>query len=141
MSFRSLASFFLAGLAVSAALLTGGCAATVSASRPAKEIVGERAQARWDALVRRDWSAAYGYLTPAYRAVVSAERYGNQFAGPMQWQSAKVQGVECEQTRCIATVEISFRLLLPGHLDRVSATFVEETWLLEDGQWYKFEKL
>ena len=141
MSFRRLTLFLMAGLVVPAALLTGGCASSGSAARPAKEIVGERAQARWDALLRRDWSTAYGYLASGYRGIVPAERYGNQFTGPMQWQGAKVHGVDCEETRCIATVEISFRLLLPGHMDRVSSTFVEETWLLEEGQWYKFEKL
>jgi hypothetical protein len=59
----------------------------------------------------------------------------------MQWEAAKVQDADCEGSRCVVMVEITFKLLLTGHRDRVSSTFVEEVWLLEDGQWYKFEKL
>ena len=140
MSYRGVA-FALAATAAAAILLMAGCATRGTASASATEIVLDRAQSRWNALLRRDWKTAYGYLTSGYRQVVSADRYGGQFTGPMHWDGAKATGAECDEKRCVVTVEISFRLLLPGHMDRVSSTFVEETWLLEDGQWYKFESL
>ena len=139
MQFRGL-SVAVAGFAIMATLLTAGCATSTS-SRPATEVVLERAQSRWAALLKRDWPGAYGYLTSGYRATVPLDRYGSQFSGPLQWEAVKVHGAECEESRCVVTVEISFKLLLTGHRDRVSSTFVEEVWLLEEGQWYKFEKL
>jgi hypothetical protein len=119
-------------------LLAAGCASLGKSA--AEKAVRERAQARWSALVEKDWKTAYSYLTPAYRAVVPLKRYGNQFNGPVQWESAEVRSVACEEKRCTAKVEITFRALIPGHMDRLTSTFIEEAWVLEeDGQWYKFE--
>ena len=128
-----------AGLLVAA--LASGCASVGSAFLPAEDAVLKRAQARWDALVERDWKAAYAYMTPGYRAVVPLKRYSNQFSGPAQWDSAKAKSAKCEETRCVVNVEISYRLLLPGHTNRVDSTHVEEVWVREEGQWYKFEPL
>jgi len=119
-----------------------GCASIGAGSGSAAEaIVLERAQARWNALVERDWNTAYPYITPAYRAIVPLKRYGNQFTGPLQWESAKAHSATCEGARCTVRVEISFRTLLPGHTDRLSSTFVDEVWVLEEGTWYKYEAL
>jgi len=137
MSFRR--SVLSAGLWVVAALLAGGCASIGMGTRTAEEVVLERAQTRLDALRERNWAAAYPFLTPAYRAIVPQQRYANQFQGPLQWEAAKAKGAKCEEKRCLVDVEISFRLLLPGHSDRVSSTNFEEVWVLEDGQWFKFE--
>lgn len=130
----------LAALGLVAAF-AAGCASIGAGYHAAEEIVLERAQARWNALVERDWNAAYPYTTPAYRAIVPLKRYGNQFTGPLQWESAKVHSATCEEARCTVRVEISFRMLLPGHTDRLSSTFVDEVWVLEEGSWYKYEAL
>jgi hypothetical protein len=140
MLFRALRTFF-ASLVLAAALILVGCASPGASPQTPVEITMERAQARWNALLKRDWPTAYGYLTSGYRATVSIDRYGGQFTGPLQWEGAKAQGAQCEPTRCVVTVELVFRLMLAGHRDRKSSTFIEEIWLLEDGQWYKFEQL
>jgi hypothetical protein len=124
-----------------AAALAAGCASLGASSRPAEQIVLERAQARWNALVERDFAAAYAFLTSGYRAVVPLQTYRRQSTGPAQWEGAKAQSAKCEAARCIVSVEITFRLGLPGHADRVQTTYVDETWVLEDGQWFKYEAL
>lgn len=129
----------VAGIVVT--LLAAGCASTGTGPRPPEEIVQERAQARWNALVDRDFAAAYTYLTSGYRAVVPLAAYRRQSTGPAQWESAKAHKAKCEAARCIVTVEITFRIGLPGHADRVQSSFVDETWVLEDGQWFKYEAL
>jgi hypothetical protein len=134
---RALRSAVLAVLVVA---LAAGCA-SIGLGRTPEDVVRERAQARWNALVERDWKTAYPFLIPAYREIVPLKRYGNQFTGPMQWEGAKVHDAKCEETRCTVIVEVTFRLLLKGHTDRVSSTFMDEVWVLEDGQWYKFEAL
>jgi len=121
--------------------VAAGCASIGAGSRPAEQVVLERAQARWNALVERNFEAAYPFLTPGYRAVVPVGTYRRQSTGPAQWEGAKAQSAKCEAARCVVTVEITFRIGLPGHADRVSSTYVDEIWVLEDGQWYKFEAL
>jgi hypothetical protein len=127
-------------LALFVAALAAGCS-SIGFGPSAEDVVRERAQARWNALVERDWKTAYPFLTPGYRAIVPLKRYGNQFSGPLQWEGAKVHEVKCEETRCTVNMEITFRMMVPGHTDRVSSTFVDEVWVLEEGQWYKFEAL
>lgn len=127
--------------AVAGALLASGCASLGSPSESAEEAVLQRAQARWDALVDREWAAAYKFMTPAYRAIVPQRRYGNQFQGPVQWESAKAESAKCDEKRCVVQVRIDFRALLPKHADKVTTTWAEEVWVLEDGQWYKFEPI
>lgn len=122
-------------------VLAAGCASTISGLRPADEVVLERAQQRWNALVKRRWSEAYAYLTPAFREVVPLDRYISQLTGgPVQWTDAKAYRANCEDRRCSVSVEIFFRLKLKGHGDRVSSTHLDEDWVLDDGGWYKFEK-
>lgn len=101
----------------------------------------QRAQARWNALLAGDWAAAYQYMTPAYRAIVPQQRYSNQFGGPASWQGATAKEAKCEETRCVVGIDVQFRLMLPGHSDRPMATHFEEIWVLEEGQWYKFDPL
>jgi len=121
--------------------VAAGCASIGAGSRPAEQVVLERAQARWNALVDRDFAAAYTYLTAGYRAVVPLAAYRRQTTGPAQWEGAKAHSAKCEAARCIVAVEITFRIGLPGHADRVQSSFVDETWVLEDGQWFKYEAL
>jgi hypothetical protein len=121
--------------------VAAGCASIGAGSRPAEQVVLERAQARWNALVDRDFAAAYTYLTAGYRAVVPLAAYRRQTTGPAQWEGAKAHSAKCEASRCIVAVEITFRIGLPGHADRVQSSFVDETWVLEDGQWFKYEAL
>ena len=122
-----------------AGTLAGGCASIGGEAKPPEQAVVERAQARWDALLRRDWAAAYQYLVPAYRSIVSVDRYGNQFSGPVQWESAMAKSAQCEEKRCTVAVEVMVRVLLPGHRNNLLSSNFEEVWVLEDGKWFKFE--
>src|ERR1043165_10081149 len=79
-----------AAVAVSLAMV-GGCA--TMAEQPPEQVVKARAQARWDALLKGDYEAAYGYLGPGSRAVNSLEAYKASIRKGF-WQSA--QGVEAK---------------------------------------------
>jgi hypothetical protein len=111
------------------------------AGKPAEEVVLQRAQARWDALVENDWAAAYQFMTPGYRAVVPQRRYGNQFRGPVVWESAKAKSATCAEARCTVVIQVNFRAMVPPHANQVSTTHFEETWVFEDGQWFKYEAI
>lgn len=130
----------IAGL-LAAALQAGCAASSVGAQRPAEEVVLERAQRRWDALLAGDWAAAYRFATPAYRAVVTEQAYGNQFRGPLQWKSAQAKSAKCEEKRCKVFVTVTFVMMAPGLMGQPGRTDVEETWILEDGTWFRHETL
>jgi hypothetical protein len=97
-----------------------------------KERAGQRAQARWDALIRGDVNAAYEFLSPGTRAITSQAAYKGRIK-PGMWRSAKVQSVECEADVC------SVKLLLDYDARRVRGieTPLTEKWIIESGDaWY-----
>lgn len=124
--------------AIFGGLLLAGCA-TLGPAKSAEDIVLQRAQARWNAMVDRDFATAYKYLTPTYRATVPQRRYANKFQGPVSWESATAKSAKCEEKKCSVLIEISFRTVLPGHHDRQMSTHFDETWVLEEAEWFKFE--
>jgi hypothetical protein len=123
-----------------ALVLVAGCTSLSGGAPPAEELVLARSQARWNALIKREWSVAYPFMTPAYRAMVSPDRFSSQFTTPVRWEDAKPKSAVCDEKRCTVTVEVFFRLLLPLHRNAVSSTFIEEAWVLEEGQWYYVER-
>jgi hypothetical protein len=118
-----------------AALALSGCgqdAPTVDDRAP-EEIVHERAQQRWDALLSGDIERAYGFITPAYRATRSLELYRARFGGAIQWNDATVQSVECEPERCKVVVNLSYRLIR----QRMENTRpMDEAWIFSEGNWW-----
>src|SRR5262249_34745796 len=79
--------------ALAVAGFLGGCA--TANSRTDKEIVAERAQQRWDLLVKGEFIAAYQYISPAGRELQRAEEYVSSLRRGF-WTGAKVDHVECQ---------------------------------------------
>lgn len=121
------------------AALAAGCA-TVGSATP-EQIVQQRAQARWAALIAGDWDKAYGYMAPSYRTLVERKRFANQFGGGAAWQGVEVVSVTCKDERCTALVKLLFRPVIGPRTAEPMSTHFEETWVREDGQWWMFQKL
>ena len=131
-----------AALALVGATLVG-CASNPSTS-PAtatpEVLVSERAQQRWDRLLKKDFEQAYTYLTPAYRSLKTPAQYASSFSNGASWQSAKVDKVTCESAeRCTATVKLEVVVLARGFSKPLESTLYE-TWLLDEGQWWFYQK-
>lgn len=110
-----------------------GCAAFKP--RPAEEIVKERAQARWDALVKGDLLAAYGFFSPGSRAMLTPVQYANSIRLGF-WKSAKVEKVECAtQDSCFAHVAIEYEFQ-----GKRTKTPLGETWIREGSDWWYIQK-
>ena len=117
---------------VSVAVLAG--CATMGGRKP-EEAVKERAQARWDALLKDDVRAAYAYFSPGSRAVMDFKSYEASIRKGF-WRSATVDSVTCASAkRCEAneTIEYEFQ----GRRTRSPLT---ETWIEEDGNWWLVRK-
>ncbi|MDX1626139.1 MAG: hypothetical protein R3323_06465 [Wenzhouxiangellaceae bacterium] len=121
--------------ALAAAALIAGCAE----ERPAAEIVTERAQQRWDALVEGDWQAAYAFYAPGYRQTTSAEDFGQDMrTRSVRWTGAEVESAECEETRCEVRTLVTYEVpSAPAQMSGMGNTRpVDETWIRVDGRWW-----
>ncbi len=109
--------------------------------RPAGEVVKERAQARWDALVDQEFAAAWDYYTPGYRQMTERDAFdADMDARPVQWNAASVISAECDEeaSKCEVLTEVTYQPTGgPKEMRSVEVTRdLEEEWLLMDGQWW-----
>jgi len=119
-------------------LIFSACA--VFGPKTPEEAVRQRAQARWDALLAGQWSKAYSYMAPSYRALIPENRYSNQFGGGAAWVGAEVTKVTCADDRCTVRMKVDYRLIAGGRSGEVADTYFDETWIREEGQWWMFQK-
>lgn len=121
-----------------ASLALSACA-TLGSMSP-QEQVSQRANQRWQALIGADFTRAYGFNTPGYRAVISPEAHRATVGSAVAWVGAEAVKVDCpEANKCTATVRIDFKPLMGGRYGDKINTHIDETWLLEDGQWWYFQ--
>ena len=123
-------------------LLSFGAVALLAACsdpRPPEEIVAERAQARWDALVKQEFEAAWEYMTPGFREHTDSRDYYVEMRGrSVQWTGAEVESVACEEGRCEVAVTVGYRIPVgPAQLSGMeSERRLRETWIGIDGKWW-----
>jgi len=108
-----------------------------AASSDAKvALVTKRAQERWDALLKGDVKAAYAYLSPASRQIVSPERY-EQRTNPSNFRSIKFRNVTCQEQTC----QVDLWLTFDHRMMKGVQTPIGETWVFENGQaWYVYRE-
>lgn len=103
--------------------------------RAAEDLVKERAQARWDALVKGDVKGAYTFLSPGSRAVLTYESYAGAIRAGF-WKSAQVDRAVCEtQQACQAHVTIEYEY----QAQRIK-TPLRETWIREGTDWWYVQR-
>lgn len=120
-----------------AALLLAGCAATTP--KTPEQAVAERAQARWDALLARDYETAYTYFSPGFRSSVDLDAYRTQRSRQrVRWTEADLLGVECDGQVCQAEVRVAYEYRMPvqGVGTVTSRRPLSENWIRADGKWY-----
>ena len=125
----------LTATAVLGALVLAGCA---SLSSKPEDIVQRRAQERWTALLKGQFDKSHAYMTPGYRQAVPFERYRARFGSAASWQKAEVRNVQCQPDKCDVTVRVHTKVPVRGA--PILESDLRETWLLEDGQWWLFQK-
>ena len=123
---------------VAAALALAGCAGLQPLTT--EQIVGQRAEARWDELIKGDFEQAWAYTQPGFRAIVKSGDYRKRF-GSGQWLGAQIHQVKCQAERCTVSVRLTSRILAPKFAGQDIVGYVEETWVREDGQWWYYQAL
>jgi hypothetical protein len=114
---------------IAGVVVAAGCA-TID-SRPAAEVVKERAQARANAVVGIDLKAVYGYFTPTARKDLTYESFATSTV-PGFWKSATVDKVECKrEDLCYASLTVEYE-----HRGMRVRTPLRESWIREGNEWW-----
>jgi len=124
---------------VGALMLGAGLAAcagiTPESSAAAKEkVVAERAEQRWQLLVKGDVDGAYEFLSAGSKAATPLPVYKAKIK-PGIWRQAKVDKVNCEAELCKVEMKITYDFRNMKGIE----TPVPETWIVENGSaWYVY---
>jgi hypothetical protein len=120
---------FVKWVGITGLVVAAGCA--TMQSRPAAEVVKERAQARANAIVAIDMKAAYGYFTPTARKDLTYEAFATRMV-PGFWKVATVNEVECKrEDLCYAHLTVEYEF----HGQRIR-TPMRESWIREGNEWW-----
>ena len=121
--------FSAALVALVVAGVLGGCA--MAPARTDKDIVAERAQQRWDLLVKNDFAGAYGFISPAGRELIKADAYASTLRTGF-WTGAKVDHVDCPTAEaCEVDVWIEYQ-----YRGLKMRTPVHEKWIRQKSDWW-----
>lgn len=128
------------GVAVAACAGIGG----VSKDSPPDvkaAVVKERAEARWQALIKGDLDAAYAYLSPGSKAATPIAAYRRQIR-PGLWRAVKIDSVECEAELCSVKLQLTYDIprgpMSPKPYTGLE-TPVAERWVIENGSaWFVY---
>jgi hypothetical protein len=122
--------------------LAAGCATTsggLAADSPAaakEKVVAERANARWQALIERDYGKAYAFLSPASRETTSLSKFQEQIRA-IEYRAVTVEKVECAAEVCKVMLKLTYDF--PTAKIRGVVTPMDENWIIDQGQaWFVF---
>ena len=120
-------------------VVISGCATTLRGAP--EDIVKLRAQAYWNARLEGQQHKAYELLSPSYRSLRTLEQYRSQFGSGVAITAASVLNVTCQPEACTVRVRLDAKPALMNLNLRSLPTYVSETWLREDGQWWRYQDL
>ena len=118
-------------------LFIGGCASFVE--RNPEEIVRQRINGRWDALIEGRLETAYTYESPEYRELFSFQDFRKTINGVGSWRKIEIEGVECVDKLCVANIIIYATINVGMGFEVVeSDARAKENWIQQttSGQWY-----
>lgn len=120
------------------ALVLAGCAAFVPATP--EQTVEKRSMEYWQARIAGKYETAYELSTPSYRKLRTLEQFRLQFGAGASVASAEVVKVTCEEQKCTARMKIGAKPALLGVKLGTIPLYMDEIWLLEDGQWWHYQE-
>jgi hypothetical protein len=113
---------------------------TDNANPEKKAILEQRVNSRWAAMIKKDFTQAYQYFSPAYRKLFSLETYLDRTGRNVDWISAEILEVSIKGSRAKIRVHVDYRLNLPPEANfggvGTIGTDLDEVWLFEDGNWW-----
>ncbi len=120
-------------------LFLAACASVTPESENPDNLIAERAQARWDALLSGDYRKAYSFYSPGYRSTTSAEDLAFEIrTRRVLWTSAQYKEHSCQENSCTVSFEVGFTVNrpVPGLDKWDSSEIMEEKWVKTGGEWW-----
>jgi len=114
-----------------------GCATTGGTP---EQVVSQRANAYWKARMASDYKVAYELSTASYRKLRTQEQFRRQFGSTAAVNDAQVHKTTCEPAKCVVRMKLTTTPALPMLNVGTIPLYVDETWLLEDGQWLRYQE-
>jgi hypothetical protein len=122
--------------------ILAGCAGVGGLSDDAapevkRDVVAQRAKARWERLIERDLAGAYEYMSPASRATTPLDLYKARHKVGL-YRSVKVDGVHCEADTCTVDLSLTYDYKGKGMKEPMEITTpLTEKWIISQGQaWF-----
>jgi hypothetical protein len=123
-------------LVLLAVMLLSACAATPAST---EDVIKERAQARWDALLDGDFATAYSYFSPGYRSTITVVDFeiGVRMR-KVRYRTAEYLGHSCENDVCTVQIKVGYLVArpVPGLDNWESESMLSEQWINSDGEWW-----
>lgn len=123
------------------AILLGLFMTACTGGKATEQLIEERANERWQALIKGDLKTAYTYYSKAFRETTPYKHFEHRVRGVGLWSHAAVKSVECNEAekRCKVWMDVAVVTKMRG-LDKPieTSTLLEETWIQEGvmGNWY-----
>ena len=140
---------FLLGAAV---LLSVGCSEKENETGAGKETVAnvthstkedllnKRVLGRMQALIERDWKAAYEYLSPARRKLMSYDVFANRMnISAILREHAEVLKTDCNTDVCDVSLKLRYTYIggvVSGMQGQERTSTIHEKWVYGDGNWW-----
>ena len=113
-------------------------ATSAEAVQTQRAALEQRVTAKWDALIRRDFEAAYSFTSPSYRKLYSLNSFRSNFGNKAGWQRIEVVNIDFKGDDA-ATVGFNLHFVyhpLQAEKPLDMQTYVQESWVRVDGQWW-----
>jgi hypothetical protein len=120
------------------AVSTPSSSSTADSVETRQAALKQRVMDRWDALIRKDFAAAYAFASPGYRKLFSLGAFKGKFGSKASWRRVEVVKVDFKGDDA-ATVGITLHFAhYPPQADKAldMKTYVNESWVFVDGQWW-----
>lgn len=104
-----------------------------------EQALRQRVQGRWNALIQKDYAAAYPFELPVYRSAYSQEQYRSEFGDDIAWERVEIDRLLFEGDD-VATVFLKMWYRPAKHvveqMPLVNASMTEKWIRLEDQWWH-----
>lgn len=126
-------------LALVGVFLLSLLSACTSVAPTQNDILEERVNARWSAILAKDYATAYSYYSPGFRAKTSATDLEIKLRMQrVKWTAARFIDKSCTEDVCTVNIDLNYRVAspVPGVASWDGFDKISEQWVRLDGEWW-----
>lgn len=108
-----------------------------------KQQLKQRAESRWEALIKGELQLVYAFMSPDYRNVVSLQQFKSRYGRTVEWRLARIDDIRYDSpTVASVMMGVAYRTMLPGARGDMfeNRKTLTEKWLFKDGEWWYIDQ-